>query len=331
MTARIGSAMRAGFLLAVAAGAIFIGDACAEEASYPSRPITLVVTVPPGGAADFVARLVGAKMAEALGQAVVIQNKGGASGTIATEGVSKAKPDGYTLLQNAISTHGIGPHLFAQLPYDPVMDFAPIGLIAKIPLVLVVHKDVAAKSVADVIALAKAQPGKIAYASPGKGGAPHLTAELFRSLTATELLHVPYKGSGPAVADLSEGRVHMMFDGIPAFLPFIQAGTLRPIAAASTARNRLLPDLPTFQELGYSGMDVALWYGLMAPAGTPQPIVERLNAELNKVLNLPAVRDAFAAQSVDAAPGTAAAFASFMQSETNRWGKVVKEAGIQPE
>ena len=308
-----------------------ISPAMAEDAPYPNRPITLIVTVPPGGAADFVARLIGAKMAEALGQAIVIQNKGGASGTIATEGVAKARPDGYTLLQNAISTHGIGPHLFTQLPYDPVKDFAPIGLIARIPLVLVVHQDVPAKTVAEVIALAKAEPGKLAYASPGNGGAPHLTAELFRSLTGTNILHVPYKGSGPAVADLSEGRVQMMFDGLPAFLPFIQSGKLRPIASAAPERNKLLPDLPTFDELGLKGMHVALWYGLVAPAGTPAPIVERLNTELNKVLALPAVREAFAKQSVDAAPGTPAEFAAFMQSEMERWGKVVKSAGIQPE
>ena len=303
----------------------------AQEAPYPNRPIQLIVTVPPGGAADIVARLVAAKLGDALGQAIVVQNKGGASGTIATEGVAKAKPDGYTLLQNAISTHGIGPHLFAQLPYDPVKDFAPIGLVAKVPLVLVVHKDVAAKTVADVIALAKAAPGTMAYASPGNGGAPHLTAELFRLLTGTKLLHVPYKGSGPAVADLSEGRMQMMFDGIPAFLPFIESGKLRPIAAAAPERNKLLPDLPTFDELGFPGMHVALWYGLVAPAGTPAAIIERLNGELNKVLALPAVSEAFARQSIDTAPGTAAAFAAFMQAELERWGKVVTAAGIQPE
>ncbi len=319
--------------LAVLAASIFLTTVARAqtEAPYPNRPIQLVVTVPPGGAADFVARLVGAKLAEALGQAIVIQNKGGASGTIATDFVAKAKPDGYTLLQNAISTHGIGPHLFTSLPYDPLKYFAPIGLIAKIPLVLVVHKDVAATSVADVIALAKADPGKLAYATPGKGGAPHLTAELFSLLTETKLLHVPYKGSGPAVADLAEGRVQLMFDGIPAFLPFIEAGKLRPLAAAAPERNKLLPDLPTFAELGYKGMEVSLWYGLTAPAGTPEAIVQRLNAELNKVLALPAVAEAFAKQSVDAAPGSSADFTAFMRNELDRWGKVVKSAGIQPE
>lgn len=320
------------FLAILAASIVGTTAAYAQtDAPYPNRPIQFIVTVPPGGAADFVARLVGAKLAEGLGQAVVIQNKGGASGTIATDFVAKSKPDGYTLLQNAISTHGIGPHLFTSLPYDPLKDFAPVGLIARIPLVLVVHKDVAASSVADVIALAKAAPGKLSYASPGNGGAPHLTAELFSLLSETKLLHVPYKGSGPAVADLAEGRVQMMFDGIPAFLPFIEAGKLRPLAAASLERNKLLPDLPTFAELGYKGMDVALWYGLIAPVGTPEPIVQRLNAELNKVLALPAVREAFAKQSVDAAPGSPADFTAFMQNELDRWGKVVKSAGIQPE
>ena len=320
------------FLAILAASIVGTTAAYAQtDAPYPNRPIQFIVTVPPGGAADFVARLVGAKLAEGLGQAVVIQNKGGASGTIATDFVAKSKPDGYTLLQNAISTHGIGPHLFTSLPYDPLKDFAPVGLIARIPLVLVVHKDVAARSVADVIALAKAAPGKLSYASPGNGGAPHLTAELFSLLSETKLLHVPYKGSGPAVADLAEGRVQMMFDGIPAFLPFIEAGKLRPLAAASLERNKLLPDLPTFAELGYKGMDVALWYGLIAPVGTPEPIVQRLNAELNKVLALPAVREAFAKQSVDAAPGSPADFTAFMQNELDRWGKVVKSAGIQPE
>lgn len=318
--------------------AVALGMACAapgalfaQSETYPSRTIQLVVTVPPGGAADFVARLVGAKLGDGLGQSVIVVNKGGASGTIATESVAKAKPDGYTLLQNAISTHGIGPHLFKQLPYDPQKDFAPIGLIAQIPLVMVAHASVPAASVAELVALAKSQPGKISYASPGNGGAPHLSAELFKQLSGTDLLHVPYKGSGPAVVDLSEGRVQVMIDGLPALLPHVLSGKLKPLAAASAQRNKLLPEIPTFAELGYKGMEVALWYGLVAPAGTPEPIVERLNAELQKVLALAEVKEAFAKQSVDAAPGSPAEFRDFMRSESERWGKVVKAAGIQPE
>ena len=309
-------------------GLLFAGTVFAQ--TYPVRPIALIVSFPPGAATDFSARVAANRMTEILGQRVVVQNRDGASGVIGTDYVAKSTPDGYTMLW-ASSSLTISASTGDKLPYDPVRDFAPVGLIARIPLVLVVHKDVAARSVADVIALAKAAPGKLSYASPGNGGAPHLTAELFSLLTESKLLHVPYKGSGPAVADLAEGRVQMMFDGIPAFLPFLEAGKLRPLAAASLERNKLLPDLPTFAELGYKGMDVALWYGLIAPVGTPEPIVQRLNAELNKVLALPAVRGAFAKQSVDAAPGSPADFTAFMQNELDRWGKVVKSAGIQPE
>ena len=305
--------------------------AVAQGDAYPSRPIQLIVTVPPGGAADLTARLVGAEMAKGLGQSVVVQNKGGASGTIATDFVAKAKPDGYTLLLNAISTHGIGPHLFAKLPYDPVKDFAPIGLVASIPLVLVVHADVKATSVAELIALAKATPGRVSFATPGKGGAPHMAAELFMQATGTEMLHVPYKGSGPAVIDLAEGRVHIMFDGVPALDPHIRSGKLRPIAANSAKRNAVLADVPTFAELGMPGMEVSLWYGLVAPAGTPQPVLERLNGELAKALASAAVREGFARQSIEPGGGSADDFARFMAAESARWARVVKAARIEPE
>lgn len=316
-------------LIALAMTAIGPASAQTSPTSYPNRPIQLIVTVPPGGAADFVARLIGGRIAETIGQPIVVVNKGGAGGTIATDFVAKSKNDGYTLLLNAISTHGIGPHLYKSLPYDPNKDFAPIGLVAKIPLIMTVHKDVAAKSVADVVALAKSQPGKIAYASPGKGGAPHLTAELFKLVTGTDLLHVPYKGSGPAVIDLAAGRVQVMFDGVPALKPHLDSGALRALAAASEQRNKLLPDLPTFQELGFKGLEVSLWYGLAAPAGTPDDILQKLNGELQKALAHPQVLDGFAKQAVDTAPGTPAQFAAFMSDEQERWGKVVKAAGIE--
>src|SRR5262245_57801892 len=197
------------------------------ESSYPSHPIQLVVTVPPGGAADLVARIVGAKLADALGQPVVISNRGGAGGTIAASAVAKSDPDGYTLLLNTITTHGIGPHLYANLPYDPIKDFAPVILIANLP----------PRSVNDVIALAKARPRELAFASAGNGSAPHLTGELFKLVTGTDLLHVPYRGSGPAVVDLVAGRVAIMFDAAPSLLPFITAGKLRVLAAASAERH----------------------------------------------------------------------------------------------
>jgi tripartite-type tricarboxylate transporter receptor subunit TctC len=299
------------------------------QSNYPTRPIQLVVPVPPGGAADFLARTIGAKLSDALGQSVVIVNRGGAGGTIATASVAQAAPDGYTLLLNSITTHGIGPHLYSSLPYDPVKDFLPIGLVAKLPLIMTVNALVPAKSVSEVIALAKAQPGALAFASSGNGGAPHLAGELFKRITGTDLLHVPYRGSGPAVVDVVAGRIAIMFDAAPSLLPFITADKLRPLAAASSERNRLLPDIATFAELGYRGMEISLWYGVIAPAGTPQPIVRRLNAELVKVLNMPEIRESLAKQGADAAGGSPEQFAAFMREESTRWAEVVRQAGIK--
>ena len=299
------------------------------DTNYPSRPVQLVVPVPPGGAADFIARTIGAKLADALGQPVVINNRGGAGGTIASAGVAKAEPDGYTLLLNSITTHGIGPHLYNNLSYDSAKDFAPIVLVAKLPLIMTVNASVPANSVAQVIALAKSQPGSLSFASSGNGGAPHLAGELFKRVSGADLLHVPYRGSGPAVVDLVAGRIAIMFDAAPSLLPFITADKLRPLAAASVERHRLLPEIPTFAELGYPAMDISLWYGIVAPAGTPHAIVQRLNAELVKVLARPDIRESFTKQGTDAAGGSPELFAAFMREEHARWGVVVKEAGIK--
>src|SRR6516165_8289601 len=255
-------------VLIVVAALVCARANCAEP-SYPSRPIQLVVTVPPGGAADFVARIIGAKLAA---------------------GVARSPPSGYTLLLNTITTHGIGPHLYANLPYDPAKDFAPVILLAKLPLIMTVTATLPAQSVSEVIALAKARPGQLAFASAGTGGAPHLAGELFKTLAAIDLLHVPYRGSGPAVVDLIAGRVAIMFDAAPSLLPFIMSRQLRPLAAASRQRHRLLPEVPSFAELGYDRMDISLWYGIVAPAATPQAIVQRLNAELARILDMADVR-----------------------------------------
>jgi len=274
---------------------------------------------------------VGAKLADAVGQAVIIVNRGGAAGTTAAASVAKSEPDGYALLLNTIATHGIGPHLYANLPYDPAKDFAPVILLAKFPLIMTVTAMLPARSVADVITLAKARPGQLAFASAGTGGAPHLAGELFKTLAAIDLLHVPYRGSGPAVVDLIAGRVAMMFDAAPSLLPFIMSGQLRPLASASPQRHRLLPEIPSFAELGYERMDISLWYGVAAPAGTPPAIVQRLNAELVQILDMPDVRKSLVDQGADIAGGTAAAFDMFMREERARWGTVVKQAGIKPE
>lgn len=319
-------------LLAVIMAFVCGGTALAHAApDYPSRPIQLVVTVPPGGAADFIARLVAAKLADAMRQPVIIVNRGGAGGTTAAAGVAKSDPDGHTLLLNTIATHGIGPHLYASLPYDPVRDFSPVILLAKLPLIMTVTASLPARSVNDVIALAKARPGQLAFASSGVGGAPHLAGELFKTLAAIDLLHVPYRGSGPAVVDLIAGRVAIIFDATPSLLPFIISGQLRPLAAATPERHRLLPDVPSFAELGYAGMDISLWYGIVVPAATPRPIVERLNTELGKILDMPDIRRSFADQGADIQGGTPAWFDAFMRGESARWGEVVRQAGIKPE
>ena len=309
----------------------FAPAALRAQDTYPTRPIQLVVPVPPGGAADFIGRTVGAKLADALGQSVVISNRGGAGGTIASAGVAKADPDGSTLLLNSITTHGIGPHLYASLPYDPAKDFLPIILLAKLPLIMTVNASVPAASVQDVIALAKAQPGQLAFASSGNGGAPHLAGELFRRITGTDLLHVPYRGSGPAVIDLVAGRIAIMFDAAPSLLPFITAEKVRALAAASAMRHPLLPAIPTFAELDFTGMDISLWYGITAPAGTPKSIVEKLNAAIAKILEMPEIRESFGKQGAETAGGTPEQYDAFIRAESAKWREVVRQAGIKAE
>jgi tripartite-type tricarboxylate transporter receptor subunit TctC len=314
-------------LIAGAAVAIFAHSVWAQDA-YPSRSITLVVPVPPGGAADFIARLIGQKLSEAVGQPVVISNRGGAGGTIASDNVAKAAPDGYTLLLNSITTHGIGPHLYNKLPYDPVKDFTPVVLAAQLPLLMTINKGHAAKSVKDVIAYGKAHPGKLSFASSGNGGAPHLSGELFKTIAGIEMLHVPYRGSGPAVIDVGAGRVDIMFDAVPSLLALIQGDKLRPLAAASAARNPVLPDVPTFAELGIKGMDISLWYGVTGPSGLPPAVVQRLNAEIDKILKLPDVAQSFAKQGAVPGGGTPYLYAEFMRAESARWGDVVQKNNI---
>lgn len=300
---------------------------CALAQDYPNRPVRLIVTVPPGGAADFIARLVGGKLGDGLGHPVLVENRGGAGGTIAADAVAKAAPDGYTLLQNSITTHGVGPHLYSKLPYDPVKDFSAVSGLALLPLIMAVNAELPAKTVNDVVALAKKE--NLNFASSGNGGAPHMAAELFKSVTGAPITHVPYKGSGPAVADLVGGRVQIMFDAAPSLIAHIRAGKLRVLAAASAERNRLLPEAPTFAELGHPRVAVSLWYGLLAPAATPAAIVTRLNAEVAKILQSADVREKLAAQGAEPMPGTPQAFASFMREEMAKWAPVVKQAGVK--
>jgi tripartite-type tricarboxylate transporter receptor subunit TctC len=314
--------MRALLACLIAAVAQF---AAAQD--YPNRPLRLIVTVPPGGAADFIARLVGGKLSESLGQPVLVENRGGAGGTIAADTVAKAAPDGYTLLQNSITTHGVGPHLYSKLPYDPVKDFTAVSGLALLPLVMAVNADVPARNVAEFMTLAKTSA--LNFASSGNGGAPHMAAELFKSVTGAAMTHVPYKGSGPAVADLVGGRVQIMFDAPPSLIAHIRSGKLRVLAAASEQRNRLLPEAPTFAELGHPKVSVSLWYGLLAPAGTPAAVIAKLNSEVSKVLQSADVRERLQGQGAEPMPGSAGAFARFMADEMAKWAPVVKQAGVK--
>src|SRR5690242_9933227 len=314
---------------ALLAALLFVSAAALAQGEYPLRPLHLVVTVPPGGAADFIARLIGGKLGDALGQPVVIENKAGASGTIAADAVAKAPADGYTLLQNSITTHGIGPHLFDRLPYDPVNDFAPVSGLALLPLIMAVNAELPVRDVNQFIAYAKTH--SVNFASSGSGGAPHMAAELFKSVTGAPLVHVPYKGSGPAVADLVGGRVQVMFDAAPSLIAHVRSGKLRVLAAASAERNRLLPDVPTFAELGYPQINVSLWYGLLAPAGTPRPVIDKLNGALGEILEAPEVVERLHAQGAEPMRGTPDAFASFMRTEMAKWAPVVRQANVKAE
>lgn len=299
-----------------------------SAANFPDRPINYVVTVPPGGAADFVGRVFASALSEQVKQPVVVENKVGASGTIATAYVARAKPDGYTILQAAISTHGIGPHFFKELSYDPFKDFMSLGVIAEFPLVLAVKAELPVNNVQDLIALAKKNPGQITFASAGVGSAPHLTAEIFMAETGVKMLHVPYKGSAPAVRDLMGGQVDIMFDGLPSLSSGLKSGKLKPIAAVSTQRNLAYPDLPTFTELGYPKMVSALWYIPMVPAATPMAIVNKLNVDMVKALKGSEFQKKLEAGGAFLTYTTPEATQKYVQGDHARWGQVIKAAGV---
>ena len=307
------------------------GSAWSQTDLYPSRPIRILVQSAPGGAADFTARVTGQYLGDALKQTILIDNRPGASGVIATDFVAKAKPDGYTLLLTAMTTHGIGVHLITNAPYHPANDFAPVVHINTVPLILVVNQDVPVRSVQELIAMAKTKPGELNFAAMSPGSAPHLTAELFKAATGTDIVSVPYKGSGQGVPALVAGQVHVMFDGAPSLVAHIKSGRLRPLAAASARRNPLLPDLPTFAELGFKNIEVGLWYGLLAPAQTPKASIVKLNMEVNRFLALPEVRARFEQQGAEAVGGTPEQFAEFMRLEQARWGRLIKQIGLKIE
>lgn len=319
------SAVALGACLAIAATT---APALAQQ-SYPNKPIRMVCPFPPGGTTDLVARTVAQKLSEAWGQQVVVDNRSGAGGLIGTEMVAKAAPDGYTILLGSITTHAVNPALYKKLNFDPLKDFYPVSLIVSSPQLLAVHPSVPVKSVKELIALAKEKPGRLNYGSAGTGTSPHLTFELFKSTAGIDIVHIPYKGTGPAITDLVGGQVQMMITGVVALMPHVKSGKLRGIAVTSSRRTTALPDIPTVSESGVPNFDVSSWFGVFLPAGTPKPIVARLNGEIRKILELAEVRKRLIDQGADPASDTPEQFAAYVKSEMARWGKVVRDTGIR--
>ncbi len=304
------------------------GNAVAQN--YPSRSVRVVVVSTPGGSVDTMARTVGPKLAEKWGQQVVVDNRPGAGGAIAAEIVAKSPADGYTLIMGTVASFATNVSLRKSLPYDPVRDFAPITLVATQNLMLLIHPSIPAKSVKELVALAKRQPGQLSFASAGNGTGGHLSGELFKLLAGIDLLHVPYKGVAPALIDVISGQVSMTFASILSGHPHVRSGKLRALAVTGGKRSPAVPQLPTMIEAGVKGYESATWYGLLAPAGTPPDIVAKLNAEVVAILKQPETHERLSKEGADPVGNTSAEFGKFIQSEIEKWRKVIKAAGIQP-
>jgi tripartite-type tricarboxylate transporter receptor subunit TctC len=301
------------------------------QPAYPVKPIRLVVPFAPGGSTDTIARLIGQKLDEALGQQVIIDNRPGAGGNLGVDYVAKSAPDGYTLIFGHAGTFGFGPSLYAKLPYDPIRDFAPVALFAMVPNMLVVHPSLPANSVKELVALARARPGQLNYGSSGNGSASHLATEYFKLLSKTDITAIPYKGTGPLVTDLIAGQTSLTITGVPPLYPHVQSGRLRALAVGSVKRLPLLPSLPTIAEAGVPGYESSTWFGPLAPAKTPREIIVRLNVELMKMLQRPDVRARFAAEGIEALGSTPEEFGTYIKSEIERWSRVIKAAHVRPE
>lgn len=296
---------------------------------YPNRPIRLVVPWPPGGTVDILARPVGQKLSEKMGQSVVIDNRPGANSILGSDIVAKASPDGYTFLMDNVTGHSANITLYKKLPFNSLKDYSPITLIASTPNLLVVHPSTPVKNVKDVVAVAKSQPGKLAYASFGTGSAAHLAGEMFKGIAGIDLVHVPYKGGAPALADVIGGRVYMMFASLPSVIAHVEGGRVRGIAIAGTKRSSVLPNVPTTVESGFASLDATTWYGAMFPARTPKAAIIRMNAEINMLIREPEMAKRLTLLGYDLLGSTPEEFVRHMETETVRWGKVVKQSGAQ--
>jgi tripartite-type tricarboxylate transporter receptor subunit TctC len=301
------------------------------QQAYPSKPIRLIVPFPPGGSVDPIARMIGQKLADSLGQQVIVDNRPGSNGTIGTELLAKAPPDGHTLIHLGASTHAVNAVLMRKLPYDSVKDFAPVATVQRSNYVLVVHPSLPAGDLRQLIALARARPGQIAYASSGNGNLNHLAAELFNMMTGVATHHVPYKGGGPALLDVVRGEVQMHFSVVISAIPHVQSGRLKPLAIGGEQRFAMLPKVPTFTEAGLPGFDLRPWQGMLAPAGTPRPIVDRLSGEVGRIVSMPDVRDKLLQLGMEPLVSTPEQFAALLQADMAKAAKVAKVANIRLE
>ena len=319
--------MKAARLLVAAVLALFSAQLHAQ--SYPSKPIRIIVPVATGGIADYYSRVIGAKLTEAWGQPVLVENRPGGGGNIGSDIVAKSPADGYTMVMGFVGSHAVNPFLIKNMPYDPQRDFVPVAMAIEAEGMLAVHPSTPVRTVADLIALARAQPGKLSYASGGVGTSSHLAGELFKSMTGTDIVHIPYKGNAPAITDLIGGQTQLTFATMPTVIPHVRAGKLRGVAVIGSTRSAAAPELPTIAEAGVPGFSVNNWIGLFAPAGTPAEIVRKVNAEVMRIMRLPEVTRRMEVEGERFTPNSPEEFAQFVRSEVAKWGKVVKDAGLK--
>ncbi|HVL56245.1 MAG TPA: tripartite tricarboxylate transporter substrate binding protein [Burkholderiaceae bacterium] len=322
--------MRRDLLRALAIGlGLSLTFIAAPARAFPDKPVRIINPFAPGGATDIIARHMAQKLTEAWGQSVIVENRPGASGAIGVQAVARSPADGYTLLIATQTTHAANPALYAKLPYDAVKDFAPLTLAGSTPLALVVHPSVPANSVGELLEHARKQPGKLLYASGGNGTSQHLTAELMKSISGTFLVHIPYKGAGPAMTDLLGGQVHLMFDNLPTALPHVRAGKLRALAVSTSTRSPMAPELPTMAESGLAGFDLATWFAFFAPAGTPAAIIDKIATDMRRALSAPDTKERLTTIGVEIRGSTPEELGSFVRSELDKWARIVKISGAK--
>jgi len=310
---------------------IFAVSVSAAENTYPSRPVRLIAPFPAGGGVDIVARLVAQRLSEKWGQQVVVDNRTGATGIIGTDLAAHATPDGYTLLMGNAATHAVNVSLFKKLPYDAIRDFVPITLVGRVPEMLVVHPALPASSVQELIALAKAKPGELTFGSAGSGSPPHLAGELFQSLAKIRLVHIPYKGSAPALTDLIAGQINMYFSNILSAVPYVKGGRLRGLGVTSAKRSVVAPDIPAIAEAGLPGYEDYNWYGVLVPKGTPKAIVDKLHTDIVQVVRSREVEDRLTKDGAEVIANTPAEFAKFIREEIQKYAQIIKQSGLRTE